>query len=76
VASLGNAPRFDLDKNGGQNAPGKGTAQPEIFLTLKSGSEELSEPSFDIAGGGNELILEIHLCESFVAGASQAVAAH
>jgi hypothetical protein len=27
-------------------------------------------------GLDEELILEIHLCESFVAGASQAVAAH
>jgi hypothetical protein len=60
-----------------QNAP-----QREAPLNIassfcgKNGSQELSEPSFDIAGGGNELILEIHLCESFVAGASQAVAAH
>jgi hypothetical protein len=54
----------------GQNAPGKSTTQPEIFfLSPKNGPEELSEPSFDIAGGGDELILEIHLCESFVAGA-------
>jgi hypothetical protein len=55
----------------------RSTAQHSLlFFGGKNGSQELSEPSFDIAGGGNELILEIHLCESFVAGASQAVAAH
>ena len=55
---LRKASRIDLDKKGSQKAPGQGTAQPEIFfLTLKSASEELSEPSFDIAGGGDELIL-------------------
>ena len=58
MPSLLKAPRIDLDKKGGQNVPGQGTAQPEIFFsTLKSGSKELSEPSFDIAGGGDELIL-------------------
>jgi hypothetical protein len=45
-------------------------------LASKSGSHQLLEPSFDIAGSGNQLILEIHLCESFVAGTPQAVAAH
>jgi hypothetical protein len=45
-------------------------------LDCKNGSQELSEPSFDIAGGGNELILEIHLWESSIAGTPQAVAAY
>jgi|SRR3982074_2155819 hypothetical protein len=52
----------------------------EIFfltnLPRKIGSKELSEPSFYIARGGDELILEIHLCKSSVAGAPQTVAPH
>jgi hypothetical protein len=60
-----------------QNAPERAPLKIASSFCGKNGSQELSEPSFDIAGGGNELILEIHLCESFVAGASQeAVAAH
>ena len=49
------------------------------FLTIllrKIGSKELSKPSFYIARGGDELILEIHLYESSVAGAPQTVASH
>jgi hypothetical protein len=34
------------------------------------------EPSFDIAGRRDELILEIYLCQSFVAGTPQAVPTH
>jgi hypothetical protein len=58
----------------------RGIAQCEtIFLTIlprKIGSKELSEPSFYIARGGDELTLEIHLDESSVAGAPQTVASH
>ena len=68
---------MDLNKKINQIPQERGIAQGDIFsLASKNGSQELSEPSFDIAGSGNELILEIHLCESFVAGASQPVTAH
>jgi len=54
----------------------RSTAQHSLlFFGGKNGSQELSEPSFDIAGG-DELILEIQLRESFVAGAPQPVASH
>src|SRR5271166_4109549 len=76
-SSFRKAPRIGRSKKVGQNALGKRTVQPEIFvLTPKSGSEQLSEPSFYIARAGDELILEIHLCESFVAGAPQTIAPH
>jgi hypothetical protein len=45
-------------------------------LTPKNDPEELSEPSFDIARGGNELILEIDLCKSSVTGAPQTVTSY
>jgi len=53
---------LDLNNKFGQNCAARGIAQCEIiFLTIlprKIGSKELSEPSFDIARGGDELILE------------------
>ena len=58
------------EQKNGPKRPGHKLAQSEIFfLSAKSGSQESSEPSFDIASGGDELILQIHLRVSFVAGA-------
>jgi hypothetical protein len=71
---------LDLNNEISQNSGARGIAGHEIFfltnLARKIDSKELSEPSFYIARGGDELILEIHLCESSVAGAPQTVAPH
>ena len=57
--------------------PREAPAQGWVFCWgCQDGSQEFSEPSFDVAGGGNKLILEIHLCESFVTGPSQPVTTH
>jgi hypothetical protein len=71
------APRIDLIKNSSYDPLYRSTAAHNLpALGCKVGSQEPSDPSFDIAGGGDELVLEIDLCKALVAGSTQSVAAY
>jgi hypothetical protein len=71
------APRIDLIKNSSYNPLYRSTTAHNLpALGFKVGCQEPSDPSFDIAGGRDELVLEIHICKALVAGSTQSVAAY
>lgn len=61
--------RIQMNKDVRQNAFREGPSTRRRLCGNKSGSQKLSEPSFDIAGGCYKLVLQIHSGKTFVAGA-------
>ena len=60
-------PRIEMNKVLAKTLRRKSPSNRHRLLERKRGFLQLSEPSFYIAGGGNKLILQIHLRKTFVA---------